>query len=144
MPDGNLARYLAPAALVLAAVAILITWRSSVESDAPSEPANQAQPAETAQDGGGQDGGDSGGGQGGGDSEAGDDSQAADAAQAGDDPEAGDEVPEGEGKTYTVQTGDTLSTIAAQTGVDVQTLLELNEGVNPQQLQAGDELQLGP
>ena len=133
MSDGNLVRYLAPAALVVAALAILITWQSSVESDAPSEPANRAQPAETAEDDGGDDGGDSGGMPDGGDG-----------AQAGEDPQAGDEVSAGEGKTYTVQTGDSLSTIAAETGVDVQTLLELNEGVNPQQLQAGDELQLGP
>ncbi|HEV2820626.1 MAG TPA: LysM domain-containing protein [Solirubrobacteraceae bacterium] len=132
MSDGNLVRYLAPAALVLAALAILITWQSSVETDAPSEPANQARPAETTEGDGGEDGGDSGAGQDGGDS------------KAGDDPQAGEEAPEGAGKTYTVQTGDSLSTIAAQTGVDVQTLLELNEGVNPQQLQAGDELQLGP
>ncbi|HEV2819507.1 MAG TPA: LysM peptidoglycan-binding domain-containing protein [Solirubrobacteraceae bacterium] len=141
MSDGNLVRYLAPAALVLAALAILITWQSSVESDAPSEPANQAQPAETAEDGGGEDGGDSGGKQDGGDSR---EQDGGDDSQAGRAPQAGDEVSAGEGKTYTVQAGDSLSTIAAETGVDVQTLLELNEGVNPQQLRAGDELQLGP
>lgn len=139
MSDGNLARYLAPAALVVAALAVLIIWQSSVESDAPSEPTNQARPAETAQDAEGEDGGDAAGESGGGG-----DPQAGDDTRAGDDPQAGDEAAEGEGETYTVQSGDTLSTIAAQTGVDVQTLLELNEDVNPQALQAGDELQLSP
>lgn len=135
MPDGNPVRYLAPAALVVAALAVLIVWQSSVESDAPPEPANQAQTAETSEDGGGKEGSDSAGEQDGGGGED---------PQAGDDPQGGDEVAEGTGETYTVQPGDSLSTIAAQTGVDVQTLLELNEGVNPQRLQAGDELKLGP
>jgi len=127
MPAGNLVRYLAPAALVVAALAILIIWQSSVGSDAPPEPAGQDQPAETTEEGGGEEGG----GEDGGD------------PQAGGDPEAGEDA-EGEGETYTVQAGDTLSTIAAQTGVDVQTLVELNPDANPQALQAGDELELGP
>lgn len=126
MPDGNLVRYLAPAALVVAALAILFTWQSSVSSDAPPEPAGRDEVAEpTAQDeeeGGGDSGGEEGGGA----------------------PEAGDEAAEGEGETYTVQAGDSLSTIAARTGVDVETLLELNPDAEPQQLQAGEELELGP
>jgi hypothetical protein len=132
MPDGNLVRYLAPAALVVAALAILFTWQSSVSSDAPPEPAGQDEAAEpTAQDeeeGGGDSGGEEGGG----------------APEGGDEPQAGDEAAEGEGETYTVQAGDSLSTIAARTGVDVETLLELNPDAEPQQLQAGQELELGP
>lgn len=137
MPDGNLVRYLAPAALVVAALAILFTWQSSVSSDAPPEPAGQDESAEpTAQDeeeGGGDSGGEEGGAP-----------EAGDAPEGGDEPQAGDEAAEGEGETYTIQAGDSLSTIAARTGVDVETLLELNPDAEPQQLQAGEELELGP
>jgi LysM repeat protein len=137
MPDGNLVRYLAPAALVVAALAILFTWQSSVSSDTPPEPAGQDESAEpTAQDeeeGGGDSGGEEGGAP-----------EAGDAPEGGDEPQAGDEAAEGEGETYTIQAGDSLSTIAARTGVDVETLLELNPDAEPQQLQAGEELELGP
>ncbi len=138
MPDGNLVRYLAPAALVVAALAILFTWQSSVSSDAPPEPAGQDEAAEPTAQAEEEGGGDSGGEEGGGAPEAGD------APEGGDEPQAGDEAAEGEGETYTVQAGDSLSTIAARTGVDVETLLELNPDAEPQQLQAGQELELGP
>jgi len=141
MPDGKLVRYLAPAALVIAALAILITWRSSVTSEAPPEPAARDQPAETTEEVGGEEGGDEGG------SEEGSGEEGSGDPQTDGDPQAAEDAEgegEGEGEVYTVQSGDSLSTIAAQTGVDVQTLVELNPEADPQQLQAGDELQLGP
>jgi LysM repeat protein len=45
-------------------------------------------------------------------------------------------------KTYTVQTGDTLTAIAHQTGVPVSELLALNPEVDPQILIAGQVLKL--
>lgn len=48
------------------------------------------------------------------------------------------------GRTYTVQSGDILSVIAEQQGVTVERILELNPDIDPQSLQAGDELRLEP
>ncbi len=45
-------------------------------------------------------------------------------------------------KTYTVQTGDTLTSIAHKTGVPVAEILALNPEVDPQILIAGQTLQL--
>jgi LysM repeat protein len=45
-------------------------------------------------------------------------------------------------KTYTVQSGDTLTAIAHRTGVPVPELLALNPEVDPQILIAGQTLQL--
>jgi LysM repeat protein len=45
-------------------------------------------------------------------------------------------------KTYEVQSGDTLTSIAHETGVPVATIIKLNPGVDPQILVAGEELKL--
>jgi LysM repeat protein len=45
-------------------------------------------------------------------------------------------------KTYTVQTGDTLTAIAHKTGVPVAEILALNPEVDPQILIAGQTLKL--
>jgi LysM repeat protein len=45
-------------------------------------------------------------------------------------------------KTYTVQTGDTLTAIAHRTGVPVAEILALNPEVDPQILIAGETLKL--
>jgi LysM repeat protein len=45
-------------------------------------------------------------------------------------------------KTYTVESGDTLTAIAHKTGVPVAELLALNPEVDPQILIAGQTLQL--
>jgi LysM repeat protein len=50
--------------------------------------------------------------------------------------------PRTEAKTYTVQTGDTLTAIAHKTGVPVAELLALNPEVDPQILIAGQTLKL--
>lgn len=45
-------------------------------------------------------------------------------------------------KTYTVQTGDTLTAIAHKTGIPLSEILALNPGVDPQILTAGEVLKL--
>ncbi len=45
-------------------------------------------------------------------------------------------------KFYTVQAGDSLSTISVKTGVPVATLESLNPGVDPGALQTGQLLRL--
>lgn len=46
------------------------------------------------------------------------------------------------GKTYTVQAGDTLSSIAQREGVSITTLEQLNPGINPNALAVGQKLRL--
>jgi spore germination protein YaaH len=55
--------------------------------------------------------------------------------------------PRGRGKYanatfYTVQPGDTLTTIAAKTGIPVLTLEQLNQSLDPNSLQTGLRLRL--
>ena len=45
-------------------------------------------------------------------------------------------------RRYTVRTGDTLGGIAEKTGVDVTTLQDLNPGLDPQALVAGQKIKL--
>ena len=45
-------------------------------------------------------------------------------------------------KTYEVQSGDTLTSIAHETGVPVAVILKLNPGVDPQILISGEKLTL--
>lgn len=45
-------------------------------------------------------------------------------------------------RTYKVKTGDTLGAIAIKTGVSVSTLEDLNPGLDPQGLVAGQKLKL--
>jgi len=45
-------------------------------------------------------------------------------------------------RTYTVRTGDTLGGIAEKTGVAVTTLEQLNPGLDPQALVAGQKIKL--
>lgn len=45
-------------------------------------------------------------------------------------------------KTYTVQSGDTLTAIAHKTGVPLSEIMALNPGVDPQILTSGEVLKL--
>ncbi len=45
-------------------------------------------------------------------------------------------------QTYEVQSGDTLTSIAHETGVPVTVILKLNPGVDPQILISGEKLKL--
>jgi LysM repeat protein len=47
-------------------------------------------------------------------------------------------------RTYTVKSGDILSTVAERTGVSVERLQELNPDVDPNALQVGQKLKLRP
>lgn len=47
-----------------------------------------------------------------------------------------------EQRTYEVQSGDTLEAIAEDTGVSVDTILELNPSLDPQSLAAGERIKL--
>lgn len=47
-----------------------------------------------------------------------------------------------EAKTYTVQSGDTLTAIAHKTGVPLSEIMALNPGVDPQILTSGEVLKL--
>ncbi|HEV2075840.1 MAG TPA: LysM domain-containing protein [Thermoleophilaceae bacterium] len=47
-----------------------------------------------------------------------------------------------EQRTYEVQSGDTLEGIAEDTGVSVDTILELNPSLDPQSLAAGERIKL--
>jgi LysM repeat protein len=44
--------------------------------------------------------------------------------------------------TYTIKSGDTLGGIAEKTGIEVDTLQELNPELDPQALIAGQKIQL--
>ena len=50
--------------------------------------------------------------------------------------------PKTKAASYTVQTGDTLTSIAHETGIPVATILKLNPEVDPQILIAGEKLKL--
>jgi LysM repeat protein len=52
------------------------------------------------------------------------------------------QVPAHTAKTYEVQSGDTLTSIAHETGVPVAVILKLNPGVDPQILISGEKLKL--
>ncbi len=45
-------------------------------------------------------------------------------------------------KSYVVQSGDTLTSIARETGVPVAVIVQLNPGVDPQILISGEKLKL--
>ena len=47
-------------------------------------------------------------------------------------------------RSYTVQAGDTLSGIAARTGVSLARIEQLNPGLDSQALQTGQKVDLGP
>jgi LysM repeat protein len=46
------------------------------------------------------------------------------------------------GKTYTVESGDTLDSIATAEGTTVEDILTLNPGVDPTNLQIGDKIRI--
>ena len=129
MPSSGHARYLAPAALVAAVLAILITWAVSTGGDAPPAPdaGQTATRGEPARERGGGSGGERSGGGGG---------------ERPGEQERAEPQDEGEGETYTVQVGDNIGSIAEENETTVEEILEVNPEADPQTLQVGDELQL--
>ena len=125
MPYRSFARYLAPLALGAAFVVLVVAYVASFGGDdPPATPGAPSGNAATTATGAG--------------TTATGTTGTTTATTAGD---ADDDVP---GRTYTVQPGDILSTIAEEQGVTVERILELNPDIDPQSLQAGDELDLGP
>ncbi len=71
---------------------------------------------------------------------------------SGDSSSGGDSTPAGHAKSahdtahvpkaYVVENGDTLTSIAHETGVPVAVILKLNPGVDPQILISGEKLKL--
>lgn len=53
-------------------------------------------------------------------------------------------APRARPRAYVVKAGDTLTAVAESTGVALETILELNPDVDPQALQTGQRLKLGP
>ncbi len=108
------ARFLAPLALIAAALAIYLIVKPVTETDSGSSGTTPAATSSTA-------------------------------AKKPKKPAAsGAKKPSsGSGRTYTVKGGDTLSGIAQSTGVSVQRLLELNEGLDANTMQVGQKLKLG-
>jgi LysM repeat protein len=45
-------------------------------------------------------------------------------------------------QTYTIQSGDTLGSIAAKTGTSIARLQQLNPGIDPSALQVGDKIRV--
>jgi LysM repeat protein len=70
----------------------------------------------------------------------GDDGSGGGSTPAGRAQQADDERPTP--KSYVVQSGDTLTSIARKTGVSVAHIQRLNPGVDPQILISGEELKL--
>ncbi|HEU5141695.1 MAG TPA: LysM domain-containing protein [Solirubrobacterales bacterium] len=62
--------------------------------------------------------------------------------QAGKAADGGNGGPDRAPKSYVVQNGDTLTSIAHRTGVSVARIQELNPGVDPQILVSGEKLKL--
>lgn len=54
----------------------------------------------------------------------------------------GTTLPEGVRQFYTIKSGDTLASIAAATGVTVQSIIELNGIANPDSIPAGETIEI--
>lgn len=116
------ARLVAPLALALVTVVLLILIGSAI-SGGDDEPASQAG---TEQQGGGGGGGNGGGGGGG------------DGGEGGGGGGGESDTP----KRYTIESGDNLGSIAAEFGLDVDEILELNPDLDPQALTTGEKIKL--
>ena len=103
-PSSKLPRLIAPLAILLAALALVVVVATSLDLDGAGPTA--------APDAG--------------------------AAEIQEDPVAA----AGFGRNYEVQLGDSLSTIAEETGVPVDVLSQLNPDLDPQTLNPGDRVKL--
>ena len=128
------ARWLAPAALAVAFLAVIVLAFGSLGDDDPAPSGGGAATTEertdtststsTSQE------------------EAADGEPGADTDAERPSTDEDDASSETEEETYTVQAGDTLSAIAGETGVPIEELEELNPGVDSQSLSVGQELKL--
>ena len=127
MPSGSPARWLAPTALAVALLAVVVLVLSSMGGDSETPPA--ASQESTGRTG----------------------TSTAPRTRTGEDeperPRTGTTAttattPAGGRKTYTVQTGDTFGSIAEETGVSIEELQTLNPTVDPQALTVGQDIRL--
>jgi len=112
---GNLTRWLAPLALVLCAVAVLVILNSSGST-----------------------------GDGGGSEDAVEQQSSSAARQASAAATKKKKAAKRKSRTYTVKRGDTLSGIAQATGVPLSELQERNPDLDSESLQTGQKVKLGP
>jgi len=118
-------RWLGPAALVAAFLAVVLVVTSSTGSeteDRPSatstEPSPQREAGRTST------------------------AERAPTGEAGSTTATTATTPDSGARTYTVRAGDNLGTIAERTGVSVEELQELNPTVDPQALTVGQRIKL--
>jgi LysM repeat protein len=118
MSPRSPARWLAPLALLAAALAVLVVLNSSRSSDPPTDtsapiPSSTGTTPKRRRTG----------------------------TPAG---ATGTTTPGQRAKTYTVQTGDFLSTVSEKTGVPVERLRELNPGLDANSMTVGEKIRLAP
>jgi LysM repeat protein len=111
MSHRSSARWLAPLALVICAVAVYAVVRSGSGNDATIAPATTARPSTSS---------------------------------AGSPAHTTAKATSATKKTYTVQSGDTLSAIASKTGVALARIQALNPNVDTRALHAGQKIKLEP
>lgn len=121
MPSSFPSRYLAPAALLGALLAVVIVFTSSTGDDPPDERSAASAPSTTE-----------------GRERASTSSRTSTEART----TATTETTAGEGGTHTVEVGDTLGTIAEENDTTVEELQSLNPDVDPQSLTVGERIQL--
>ena len=128
MPRRSPARYLAPVALIVFALALLgVVTGSAGDGDVAANGATSDAPAD------------------GGSSETtatGDDGGESASAAGGDEEATEDETAPRGPRFYRVQPGDTPGTIAEKTGVPLERLESLNPDIDPQALTPGQRLRL--
>lgn len=113
MPGRSHARYLAPLALIVFLLALVMVVSTSGESGTGEE--EEATPSERTED---------------------------TASREGEGDAEGESRRSSGPRTYRVRAGDTPSTIAEKTGVPLDQLEELNPDIDPQQLSPGQRLRL--
>jgi|tagenome__1003787_1003787.scaffolds.fasta_scaffold19047091_2 LysM repeat protein len=119
MAPRSPARWLAPLALAAAAIALLVVLTSS-SSDQPA--IDSAPPAPTTET----------------------TAPKRRAARSSTTTAPARTGPTSGAKTYTVQSGDILATVAAKTGVSVERLRELNPGLDANAMTVGQQIKLAP
>lgn len=124
MTSGSPARWMAPLALVAAFLAVVFVVRGSPQ-DTPDRPAPPSTQSSTDKA-----------------DESGSTTPQTSTTPPTDDARTTSTTPASGEETYTVQPGDTLGTIAEQTGVSVEELQELNPDVDSQALSVGDKIRL--
>jgi LysM repeat protein len=118
MGSGSNARWIAPAALLAAIVAVAVVYSSSTGTgESTSPPASQTETGERR-------------------------TQTGTTARTSTTPARTSPTTTTPGGSYTVQSGDTLGSIAAENDTTVEELQEANPGVDSQSLSVGQQIKL--